>query len=54
VTVSDEEARLVASGRRLPAKAASAGPVAVVHDEEVIAVYRRDGDELVAEKVLGS
>ncbi|MEA2432605.1 MAG: tRNA pseudouridine55 synthase [Actinomycetota bacterium] len=54
VTVSDEEARLVASGRRLPAKAASSGLVAVVHDEEVIAVYRRDGDELVAEKVLGS
>jgi tRNA pseudouridine55 synthase len=54
LSVSDEDAQLVASGRRLPAGTTGEGPVAVVHNGAVIAVYRRDGDELVAEKVLGS
>jgi tRNA pseudouridine55 synthase len=55
VIVSDDEARrVVAGGRRLPAKTASEGLVALVHGDDVIAVYRREGDELVADKVLGS
>jgi tRNA pseudouridine55 synthase len=54
VVVTDDEARQVATGRKLPARTSSEGPIAILHDDEVIAVYRNHGDELVPEKVLGS
>lgn len=53
--VDDEAARLVKDGRRLPLEGEFEvldGPVALIYDDDVLAVYRRDGEELVAEKVL--
>jgi tRNA pseudouridine55 synthase len=53
VEVDGENARLVGDGRPIPAPSNSeSGPVAVVHGGALIAVYRRTGDRLVAERVL--
>ena len=53
--IDDTAALLVKDGRKLPLEGefeALDGPVALIHDDDVLAVYRRAGDELVAEKVL--
>ena len=53
--IDDAAAKLVKDGRRLPLDGdfdVLDGPVALIHDNELLAVYRRSGDELVAEKVL--
>ena len=53
--IDDVAADLVKDGRRLPLDGdfeVLDGPVALIHEDDVLAVYRRAGDELVAEKVL--
>ena len=54
-TIDDGAALLVKDGRRLPPESDLEGVdglVALIHDGDVLAVYRRAGDELVAEKVM--
>ena len=53
--IDDVAASLVKDGRKLPLEGEFEGldgPVALIHDDDVLAIYRRSGDELVAEKVL--
>ena len=53
--IDDTAALLVKDGRKLPLEGEFEvldGPVALIHDDDVLAIYRRAGDELVAEKVL--
>ena len=53
--IDDTAALLVKDGRKLPLEGEFEvldGPVALIHEDDVLAIYRRSGDELVAEKVL--
>jgi tRNA pseudouridine55 synthase len=55
VEIDHEEARLVANGRRLDATSerfAEGEHLAVIHDEDLVAVYMRKGDELVPQRVV--
>ena len=55
VAVDDEALRLVANGRPLPvngAEVAEDQTAAIVAGDRLLALYRRHGDSLVAEKVL--
>jgi tRNA pseudouridine55 synthase len=56
VRMDDEGARLVGNGRRLPAGDGidDGALVAMAHEDRLLGVYRRDGDSLVPDRVVGS
>jgi tRNA pseudouridine55 synthase len=56
VGTDGEGARLVGNGRRLPAgdEVDDGALVAICHEGRLLGVYRRDGDSLVPDRVVGS